>query len=247
MLNETFIYKGKRAQSMGIELRESLILSDAIPKVETITVPGRNGDIQIWDGSYENRTITAKCYLLKHAIERDINSINSWLIADPGYFRFEDTKDPKRFMMARASGGINKQLRASVMSSFDLLFDVDPRRFLKSGERKINLWGTIGAPFKVFNPTSYPASPLLEITVERNATYTFGMGGGKLYLRIEDGDPGVIYYDTENDRAYNVRGNEINELVASEGSLKLLPGENEIFVSSTKSGTLNLIPRWWEI
>lgn len=248
MLNDTFIYKGKRAQNMGIELCESIILSEAVPKIETISIPGKNGDVQIWDGSYENRTIKAKCYLLRHAIDRGISSINSWLISEPGYFRFEDTADPKHFMIARARSGISKQIKASVMASFELKFDADPRRFLKTGERRIKLWGTVGAPFKVYNPTEYPSYPLLEITVERGATYTIGIGGGKLYLRIADDEVSTrIYYDTETDRAYDESGREVNYLAASEGLVRLLPGENEIFISSNKGGTLDLIPRWWEI
>lgn len=230
---------------MGVELSDSLILSEAIPRINTIKIPGRNGNVQQWDGSYENRTITAECYLLKHAIERGINEVNSWLVSEPGYFRFEDSEDPKHFMMARVTSGISKQLKASLATSFELVFDADPRRFLKSGERKILLWGTTGAPFKVFNPTAYPASPLLEITVEKYGNFTFGSGGGKIYVRSEEFS-GKFYYDTDTDRAYTETG-ELNELVASEGSFRLMPGNNDIYLTANAGGSLNLIPRWWEI
>lgn len=257
MIFDTFIFKGKRASSMGIELCDSLVLSEAIPRVETVSIPGRNGDLHYWDGSYKNRTITAECFLLDHAAVRNIDAINSWLISEPGYFRFEDSADPRHFMLARAVRGIPRDLKAGMLNSFGLEFDVMPERYLKSGNKYIEIWkgDGIGHVDDAVNPTVYPSFPLLKFT---------GLFAGKQYganfyksdemigkIRINTGEyNGTLFYDTKNDRAYSGGGEELNGLVTAEGDLRLFPrsGSGRVIVwVANYNGLLNVLPRWWEI
>lgn len=255
MLYETFIYKGKRATSMGVELREPLMLSEAVPRVEAVSIPGRNGVIKQWDGSYDNRTITAQCYLLDHAAERNIDKINAWLVSEPGYYRFEDTSDGRHFMLAEATCGVSKQLRAGIMNPFDIIFDVDPRRYLKSGERPITILSEGDLKPIIYNPTAFPSSPLLEITVQTNedndSYYILGFGD-EAALTIKNGAyRGVLYYDAETDRAYDNYGEEHNDLIETLGSIRLPKGNSLVQYESNYTGdkeiSIKVIPRWWEI
>ena len=232
---------------MGVELSSPIILSEATPRTESLIIPGRSGVIKKWDGSYESRTITAECYLLRHTVERDINAVNSWLVSEPGYFRFEDTADFKHFMYAQALSGVDRQLRASLMIAFELVFEADPRRFLKSGERGMLIWDPAQSiyNYRIINPTLYASSPLLKMTVESKKKYEFEFENGK--ITVHSGEySGVLFYDSENDRAYNETV-DMNEFVVSEGDIRLPGGESTIGVSANGNGRLEILPRWWEI
>lgn len=236
MLNETFIFKNKRAKSKGIELQESISISAAVPNVDETTIPGRNGTLISYDGSYANRTITAWCYLLDHALEQGIDSINAWLLGQNGYFRFEDSNDTKHFMLARAVRGLDKNARMSLLNPFTLEFDAKPQRFLKLGEKAVDVTSTKA----IYNPTSFPALPLLEISGSGDIAVTvFG-----ITLNVY-GLNGVITYDAETDTAYNGAQN-LNSMVGTTDTLIIPKGKNDITVTGSVT-SLKITPRWWEL
>ena len=241
MLNETFLFKGKRANSMGIELQESIIISNPYPKFTQHVIPGRNGSVYEYDGTYEDRPIYASCYLLSHLLERDIDAINSWLISDPGYYRFEDTKDPTHFMMAVAKNGIERHARNEILNTFSLEFSAKPQRFLKIGEKQISIPES-GATIK--NPTKYTSFPLIEFSGVGN--FEISIAGKKLTIK-EITSP--IFYDAEADSAY--RGNmSLDSKVGSSDRIALPPGEIPISISTPDKSTflyMKITPRWWEL
>lgn len=236
MLNETFIFKNKRAKAKGIELQESISISAAVPNVSEMTIPGRNGTLIDCDGSYANRTITARCFLLDHALEKGIDDINAWLLGLPGYFRFEDSNDTKHFMLARATRGIEKNARLGLLNPFVLEFDAKPQRFLKLGEKAVDVTSTKS----IYNPTAFPSLPLLEITGSGDIAVTiFGVTLNVYGLN------GVITYDADTDNAYNGAQN-LNSMVGTTDVLTIPKGKNDITVTGSVT-SLKITPRWWEL
>lgn len=222
--------------------------------METVSIPGRNGDLHRWDGSYNNREIVGECFLLDHAAVRNIDVINAWLISEPGYFRFEDTADSKHFMFARAARGIPRNMKAGMLNSFELMFDAMPERYLKSGDRYLDIYNGAGYSGDAINPTAYPSSPLLKIVVEPGKQYKvyFNKGGESIgNLVVNSGEyEGAIFYDTKNDRAYSGGGEELGGLVLAEGDLRIYPrsGSDRVIVWAANGiGRLSIMPRWWEI
>lgn len=241
MLNETFLFKGKRANGKGIQLREQISLSAPEPNFTEQRIPGRNGSIVIPDGSYKNRTITAPCYLLSYLLERDIDSINSWLLSDGSYQRFEDTMDQKHFMMARALMGVEKRAAMGLLNPFILEFDAKPQRFLKSGEKAVD----VTQSKRITNPTAFPSMPLIEVQGSgENITITIN----GTPLQIMDLPPnGSITYDAETDTAYSGAENKNNSIIAQD-LITLSPGVNQISVSGGGNVTsIKITPRWWEL
>lgn len=236
MVDETFIFKKKRAKSKGIELQESIRVSAAVPNVNEIAIPGRNGTIVEYDGSYANRTITARCYLLDYALEKGIDDINAWLLGQNGYFRFEDSNDTRHFMMARATRGIEKSARLGLLNPFLLEFDAKPQRFLKIGEKAVDVTATKA----IYNPTSFPALPLIDLSGSGDIAVTiFGVTLNVYGLN------GVITYDAETDNAYNGAQN-LNSMVGTTDVLTIPKGRNEITVTGAVT-SLKITPRWWEL
>jgi phage-related protein len=236
MLDQTFIFKNKRAKSKGVELQEPISISAAVPNVSEFAIPGRNGTIIDHDGSYANRTITARCYLLDHALEKGIDEVNAWLMRDAGYFRFEDSQDTKHFMLARAVRGIDKNASVGLLNPFTLEFDAKPQRFLKIGEKAVDVTETKS----IYNPTSFPALPLIELSGSGDIAVTiFGVTLNVFGLN------GMITYDAETDNAYNGTQN-LNSIVGTTDALTVPNGRNEIIVTGAVN-SLKITPRWWEL
>jgi phage-related protein len=236
MLTDSFIFKNVRAKAKGIELQAPLSISAAYPKVERQIIPGRNGTLIDHDGTFENRTIMARCYLLDMALESRIDDINAWLFGQGGYHRFEDTQDEKHFMLARASRGIDKYAKMGRINSFYLEFDAKPQRFLKLGEKAIDVTRTKS----IYNPTAFPALPLIEIA--GSGDITVEIFGSKLYIYGLDG---AITYDAETDEAYRGASN-LNHKIGTTDALTIPSGQNTITVTGNVS-SIKITPRWWEI
>lgn len=236
MLNDSFIFKNVRAKAKGIELQAPLSISAAYPKVKKQIIPGRNGTLIDHDGTFENRTITARCYLLDMALESRIDDINAWLFGQGGYHRFEDTQDEKHFMLARASRGIDKYAKMGRINSFYLEFDAKPQRFLKLGEKPID----VTASRSIYNPTAFPALPLIEIV--GSGDITVEIFGSKLSIYGLDG---VITYDADTDEAYRGASN-LNGKIRTTDTLTIPSGRNAVTVTGNVS-SIKITPRWWEI
>lgn len=236
MFTDSFIFKNIRAKSKGIELQAPLSISSAYPKVEKHIIPGRNGTLIDHDGTFENRTITARCYLLDMALESRIDDINAWLFGQGGYHRFEDTQDEKHFMLARASRGIDKYAKMGRINSFYLEFDAKPQRFLKLGEKPID----VTTSKSIYNPTAFPALPLIEIA--GSGDITVEIFGSKLSIYGLDG---VITYDADTDEAYRGASN-LNGKIRTTDTLTIPSGRNAVTVTGNVS-SIKITPRWWEI
>ena len=69
MLNETFYIDGVDAASAGIHLQKPIVFSEAVPNIESKTIPGRNGAFIFDTGSYKNRSGSASCFCLQDGVE----------------------------------------------------------------------------------------------------------------------------------------------------------------------------------
>lgn len=236
MIDETFIFKNKRAKSKGIELQEPLSISAAKPNVDEAIIPGRNGVVLDYDGSYANRTITARCFLLDASLEKRIDEINSWLLGQNGYFRFEDTSDTKHFMLARAVNGIEKKARMGILNPFILEFDAKPQRFLNLGEKVLDVTDSKS----IYNPTSFPAMPLIRIIGIGDISVTI-FGTTLNFFDLS----GAVTYDAETDNAYNGTQN-MNSKVGTTDTLVIPSGKSDITVTGNLI-KLEITPRWWEL
>lgn len=236
MNNDYFTFRGVDSGYYGIVLQEPLRLSPAVPKVTTSVIPGRNGDLHTFEGTYENRSITARCYILKsttEALEAQITSANAWLTRGSSYYRFVDSNDPSHFMLARPVQGIEKSVRGGLLNPFELEFDAKPQRFREDGETAYIVTSSI------YNPTSFPSRPILRIEASESGYVSFKSGT----LNFSTG--GTFIYDAETDDAKFSNDINANSLVMSRGIIELRQGDNQVSMRGVTS--LQITPRWWEI
>lgn len=236
MHKETFYLDGENAAAYGINLQRPLQFSGAVPVVESVHVPGRNGNLIFSTGAYENRTATASCFALSYMdAERFVSAACGFLLRSHGYRRLETSDDPDHYRKARVANGAALELRLRSLAPYEIKFDCAPQRLLKSGGSTLR----IDSPSYLFNPTDFPAMPRITVF---GGPGTLRVGGYTAELREVDG---FVVLDSETQNAYRDTENENGHVSIPEFPL-LLPGRNDVTWSGEIS-RVEIIPRWWEL
>lgn len=218
-------------------------LSAPEPNVDTIKVPGRNGDLHIYDGSYKNRSGSCTAYVYADGgIKGEFAKIQHWLLGSAGYRRLVTDDDQEHFIRARVVNGAEVAARLDKIAPFALKFDCMPMRYLTAGEIPVEL----KAAATVKNPTFYESKPLYEITGD--GTVTIGVNGDT--LTVSDLGvyiyPRTMYFDAETGNAYTADEPNANIRVTSVGNLFLNSGDNAITIEGSVE-SVKIIPRWCEL
>ena len=236
MLNETFYLDGVDAASAGIHLQKPIVFSEAIPNVESKTIPGRNGALIFDTGSYKNRNGSASCFCLQDDVEAAVSSAGRFLIGGHGYRRLETSDDPNHYWMARVENSPQIEMRLRVLAPFNISFDCKPQRFLKSGENKTSFTQS-GSISNQYGQTALPL-----ITLYGNGTGTLTIGDCVVEVKNLDR---VLYLDSDTQNAYNDNGNQNMNVNAP--SFPTLPDGETRIAFSGGINRVEIVPRWWEL
>lgn len=130
--------------------------------VEMISVPGRDGDIAIDQGHFENIEVKYTVINKEDSLSdfsTKLSGFRNAICALRGYQRLEDTFHPNEFRMAIFIDEFEvKPIEYATASEFEITFNCKPFRYLKSGETAVSKKsGTLT------NPTLFKSSPLLAI------------------------------------------------------------------------------------
>ena len=246
-------FNGRSSLDFGITISGSGTYKKPARIVERFKIPGRNGELTVSDGSFENVDITYPCFIFGNFPAR-MDWLSSWLLSGAGYYRLEDTYHPEHFRLAQFIGGINPEpTTLNRHGRFELTFNCKPQKFLKSGE----LWHSVPSDKRFVNPTGFIMKPLIEIA-----------GDGIRSLTVNDTvvnvgavpgtDTGVtynnMYLDCDTWEAYDDEGNNMNQYVElkNEKYPELLPGDNTVILKNRwnddiTAGAIRIMPRWWVI
>lgn len=236
MLNETFYLDRIDAASAGIHLQKPIVFSEAVPNIESKTIPGRNGALIFETGSYKNRSGSASCFCLQEDVEKAISSAGRFLMSKKGYRRLETSDDPNHYWMARVENSPQIEMRLRVLAPFDISFDCKPQRFLKSGENAV----VFTANGSLYNQYVQTALPLITLYGDGTGTLTIG----SCIVEVKSLD-GVLYLDSDTQNAYNDKGNQNMNINAP--TFPTLPdGETQIAFSGSIE-RIEIVPRWWEL
>lgn len=102
--------------------------------VTQIHVPGRNGDILIDNGGWNNVDVTySSCCILSNFRE-NVAKLRGYLLANPGYHELTDPYNPDEVRYAEFRGPFTPEAFTSKGNNagmFDLTFNCKPQRFLR--------------------------------------------------------------------------------------------------------------------
>lgn len=154
-------FGGVKSSDYGIYVSGEGTFNAPERDVELIEIPGRNGEFSLDKGRFKNITVTYPVFNYETNLTdfrtrlRDFcNALKSKI----GYQRLEDTFHPDEYRMATFVDMIDvNPVMYNTASTFKLVFDCKPQRFLKSGELPV----TITSGSTLTNPTLFESSPLL--------------------------------------------------------------------------------------
>lgn len=236
MLSDTFYLDGVDARSVGIYLQKPIVFSEAIPSTESETIPGRNGNLIFYTGSYENRSGSASCFCLQKNVEKAISSAGRFLMGKKGYRRLETSDDPDHYWMARVENSPRIEQRLRLLAPFEIGFDCKPQRFIKSGENAVvftsggwlfNQYGQIALPF---------------ITLYGHGEGWLTIGDCVINVKALDG---TLYLDSDTQNAYDNNGNK-NMNINTPVFPVLMDGKSVVMFTGGIE-RVEIIPRWWEL
>lgn len=252
-----FIYNGFNSADFGVFISGVGTYDAPTREVETVSIPGRSGDILFDNNRFSNIDITYPCYIPR-GFPNKYEDFKAAMLSDTGYHRLEDTYSPEHFReayvtgpIAPGTGPVNKSGR------FDITFHCKPQRFLTLGERALTL---TDANSRIHNRTLYPSKPLIQITGTQGGSgfvYVSRYGASDLSefftIIINENTTGIMYLDCETCNAYyevegTLRKVSLNNKIQTDtsGFPVLAPGYNNVQFSGSIT-RLVVRPNWWTV
>lgn len=230
-----FLFGGVKSTDYGIYISGSQVFNAPERDVESIEIPGKNGNLTISRNRFKNITVSYPAFIRKD-FHVNAGSARAWLLKNDGYMRLEDTYHPEFFRLAQFTGPIDFDMRfLNYAGETNLIFNCKPQRWRKDGENPIELTD----PKTIYNEL-FPALPLIKVN---------GTGAGNLYvggsaveiLSLDE----YVMLDSDTQNAYKGTMNKNSTISAPEFPV-LQPGENTI---SWDGGitSVEITPRWWTV
>ena len=232
------VFNGISSQDLHIQVQTEPSYDFPEKDYEVTHVPGRNGDIVIDQGSWQN--VSRKYNLAMDAGKISYTEVASklvqWLHSASGYARLEDSYEPDFYRMAmyKDSGSISNIFNKA--GQIEVEFTCKPQRYFKSGEAA----DIFVASSEYRNPTDFPAKPLIKIHGSGSGV----VGIGTYTVTINDIIDGMIV-DSEQQDTYKDQMN-CNSKVSITEYPKLASGNNAISISGGVT-SIEIIPRWWTL
>ena len=232
------VYGGESSTDYGIVVSEAPAFDKAKKKIQTFTVPGRNGAVIFNEGSYEDTTRNYKVWVAKdreESLPEIVDAMSSWLYSKSGYVRLEDSFEPDVFRLAYYVGGQEVTNRMLQFGETTLPFICRAERFFKDAEQEqIVLNGDA-----IYNPTRYESKPLIHI--EGSGSVSISIQGVTMTATISD----YINIDSDRMNAYRLPSENKNNTIS--GTFPTIKaGTNTIATTGTVT-KVTIVPRYFTI
>lgn len=232
------IFNGKLSSDYYFVVEHYPIYVKPKKKTSKISIPGKNGDLIIDDGEYENSSLPYEIVLDGHIIgfEEASEKLSQFVYSD-GYARLEDSYFTQFYRMAVISDEIKITNYKHKMGRATLNFDALPERWYKSGEKVVSVKneGTI------VNPSVYKAKPLIKVYGTGPGTIAIGPSS----MRVNTLDD-FLNIDCETQNVYRNVAEFRNSYVERSDFIEIGPGESKVTFDGGIS-KVEIIPRWWTI
>lgn len=235
--NGYFTFNGVKSSDYGVWITGAGTYSAPARRYTSYEVAGRNGELTIADGSFEDVNHVYNAFIARDFSD-SIEAFRNQMMQSAGKLRLTDSYHTDEYYLARFMDGIDPSvLPAAQGGSFKLTFVRDPRRFLTVGETPI----TISSADSITNPTLYPANPLIRV-------YGYGtLTIGDNVVTIEDYDSTYIDIDSEMKDCYIGDTNYGHYVSFSDTEFPVLKaGSNSISFSGNITA-VTITPNWWRL
>lgn len=226
------------ARCNGIILQNPVSFGKIAPRVTTVQVVGKSGDLHIDHDAFDNITGNAACYCLSENVAETMASVLAFLYSGTkGYRRLKVSDDMQHYREARIANAGEISTRLALLNPFTIEFDCKPFRRLITGDDNIYLHsGDV-----VTNPTGFTAEPLI---------YFSAIDAGEIHIGEYSVSvtalPGYAVMDCEMWTVYPENSPQTygyNSCISTNRFPLLEPGDNTV----TWSGGVTvqkIVPRW---
>lgn len=236
IVDHYFIFNGKSSLDFSAIIDGNQTFGSAERDVEEFQIPGRNGNLTIDNGRFKAKRLSYDGFIVQD-FENNAEAFRNFLTKDSGYHRLEDTIHPDEYRLAMYSGPFDPKVIFLEAGSFTITFTARPERFLKSGEKEIQITtGTV----RLYNPTYFTAKPLITVV-----SGTGAINVGETIITLT-GNPGNTIIDCETEDAYNETTNMNQFIERTTGGFPTLP-PGETAISCGEDMVVLIQPRWWII
>lgn len=232
-----FFFGGVSSCSMGIWITKAIEIPAAAIRQNKISIPGRSGDLIIYDGGYDNVSFSVECCVRNEAhrtAAAALEDVKRWINGKTGYQRFE-LPGEDGYRMACISSSVEYSAKNDKIRTFAISFDCKPQVYTYEGENAIH----IKAPTTMYN-VGMEALPLITLYGNSGGILTVG----DVKIEVHDIDE-YLALDCEMQDAYKDDINK-NSTIYAPTFPKLSTGENKIAFSGGIS-CVEIVPRWWHL
>lgn len=236
------VFNGKDLSEYGIWISGEGTYDSPERDVESISIPGRNGDLIVDNGRFKNMPVKYPAFIVRGFEER-FDAFRAFILSTHGYCRLEDDFHREEYRLGQCAGSLLPNVSAKTkdgmskadVGTFDLIFNCKPQRFLKAGDIPVE-FDTDSA---IMNFTLYEAKPLIRAY----GTGTFGIGDSTVTITQAD-----EYTDIDCDLMDAYKGGvncNANVELNSDDYPTLAPGENGVMLDGISR--LIIYPRYYTI
>lgn len=262
----SFIYDDIKSLDKGVYITGEAVYNAPERDIEMVAIPGRNGDLAIDQGRYNNIEVSYPAGMYgpdQPDFAERLREFRNILTSRYRYLRLTDEYHPDEFRLALYKSGLEVSPAAYHQAGeFTITFECKPQRFLLSGEVPVDVYkheyltdhnldpitdhngneiALESMSGEVTNPTPYECKPLI-IAPSAGAVTLGGVG-----IEIAGDGSKDIYIDCDSMEIYTMEGEAMTsaaDLVTFTPNIFPImpPGEN-IFSSTIPD--IQIIPRWW--
>lgn len=208
-------------------------------KLDTQSVPGRNGDLLFLQPAYQNYIQSYDIYVSAERLRlpRVMREVANWLCGPSGYQKLEDSYDVETFRRAYYAGPLDVESVLHRFGRATIEFNCQPQRFLRVGDLPVQA----AQEQVLLNPTAFAALPLITVTGASAGTLTVG----SVTVTINSMPRGVIVLDSDTQNAYYGAFNLNSAISAPE--FPTLPAGESVVRWTGGITSVEIIPRWWTL
>ena len=244
MITNSFTYNGINSREFGLYISSKNVFSAPGADVSMQSVPGRNGDLLLYNKRYDNVSVSYSCWFKApkgHTIAEISGRIKAWLLRAPNYCRLSDTYDRQYYREGAYSGPLDIEDTLNKFAEMELTFNCKPFRRAYTGDQVITL---DRQPAVVVNPEGFASQPYIKI-----------YGGGNILLDISNETGGgawainnvaeYVEIDSNLMDCYKDITLKNQDFIGGNtyGFPLLAPGKNE-FIWDGEVTKIEIIPRW---
>lgn len=236
-----FWFNGVSAEEMGLRIERYPVIHKPRKRLEPVTVAGRNGNLHISDGSYENIVIRYECWWknanLNFPTARTAHEVAQWLYSAPVGARLEDTYDSTVFRTATFQGPLDIENILDRYGRVTLEFQCRPEAWLKSAEAALEFTKSGGF---LNNPTPFATKPLIRVVTDTiHVGGTVRIGSEQLLIMWQGfAARHEIWVDCEEQEAWEIVDGEevpVNAWISGADYLQIQPGKNDVTFDNFES------------